>query len=215
MPSLSVENPPAAKCVSYCRVESPARLARGEPGTSALGLRDTPSSHTNLPDPSRLGGLPGGVTSLATCSLDRQRLRTAGPCTDRELQVADAGSPAHDGDSVRLAARARWLLAGPRSWRRPERAPKPDTSTLAALAPRAGELGKAGCRLECGSTHSGCLPGCWERGTGRVQALRAAAFQSVPCRKPGEHDLGVAPVRMAPCKLDLYSPCFGVCLSCS
>lgn len=71
MHSLSVENPPAAKCVSYCRVESPAR---GEPGTSALGLRGTPSSHTNLPDPSRLGGLPGGATSLATRSLDGQRL---------------------------------------------------------------------------------------------------------------------------------------------
>lgn len=60
MHSLSVENPPAAKCDSYCRVESPARLARGEPGTSALGLRDTPSSHTDLPDPSRLGGLQPG-----------------------------------------------------------------------------------------------------------------------------------------------------------
>lgn len=103
----------SAKCVSYCRVESPARLARGEPGTSALGLRDTPSSHTNLPDPSRLGGLPGGATSLATCNLDRQRLGTAGPCTDREPQVGDAGSPAHDGDSLRLAAGALWLLAVP------------------------------------------------------------------------------------------------------
>lgn len=93
MHSLSVENPPAAKCVSYCRVESPARLARGEPGTSALGLRGTPSSHTNLPDPSRLGGLPGGATSLATRSLDGQRLGTAGPYTDREPQVADCREP--------------------------------------------------------------------------------------------------------------------------
>lgn len=83
-------------------VESPARLARGEPGTSALGLRDTPSSHTNLPDPSRLGGLPGGATSPATRSPDRQRLGTAWRCTDRDPQVADAGSRAHDSDAVRL-----------------------------------------------------------------------------------------------------------------
>lgn len=213
MHSLSVENLPAAKCVSYCRVESPARLARGEPGTSALGLRDTPSSHTNLPDPSRLGGLPGGATSLATCNLDGQSLGTARPCTDREPQVADAGSPARDRDSVRLAAGAQWLLAGPRSWRRPERAPKPDTSALAAPAPRAGKLGKAGCRLECGSTHSGCPARLRGRGGQGGRRPCAAAFQSVPCRKPGKHDLGVSPVRMTPYKLDLHSPCFGVCLS--
>lgn len=212
MHSLSVENLPAAKCVSYCRVESPARLARGEPGTSALGLRDTPSSHTNLPDPSRLGGLPGGATSLATCNLDGQSLGTARPCTDREPQVADAGSPARDRDSVRLAAGAQWLLAGPRSWRRPERAPKPDTSALAAPAPRAGKLGKAGCRLECGSTHSGCparLRGRGDReGAGPVRQLSNLFLAESLAR-----DLGVSPVRMTPYKLDLHSPCFGVCLS--
>lgn len=143
MRSLSVEDPAAAKCVSYCRVESPARLARGEPGTSALGLRDTPSSHTNLPDPSCLGGLQGGATSLATCSLDRQRLETAGPCTDREPQVADAGSRAHDCDSVRLATGAWWLLAAPRSSEKTGAGPRnltpaPSLSSLSPLPPLRG-----------------------------------------------------------------------------
>lgn len=129
---------------------------------------------------------------------------------DQQPQVADARSSAHDRDSVRLAAGARWLLAGTRSSGRPERAPKPDTRALAAPAPRAGELGKAGCGLECGSTHSGC-PRLQGRGGQGGHRPCAAAFQSVPCRKPGEHDLGVVPVLMAPCKLDLYSPCF-VCV---
>lgn len=57
---------------------------------------------------------------------------------DQQPQVADARSSAHDRDSVRLAAGARWLLAGTRSSGRPERAPKPDTRALAAPAPRAG-----------------------------------------------------------------------------
>lgn len=40
-------------------VESPARLAWGELRTSALGLADTPSSHTNLTQPRHRGGLQG------------------------------------------------------------------------------------------------------------------------------------------------------------
>lgn len=55
--------------------ESPARLAGGAPRTSALGLGDTPSSHTNLADP-ELGGLGGGASSPAARRPDGQGLGT-------------------------------------------------------------------------------------------------------------------------------------------
>lgn len=76
--------------------------------------------------------------------------------SDRDPQVADAGSRAHDSDAVRLR------VCGSCWWvpelRKTGAALKPDTSALAVAVPRAGELGKGGCRLEFGPTHSGCLP---------------------------------------------------------
>lgn len=178
-------------------VESLARLARGEPGTSALGLRDTPSSHTNLPDPSRLGGLPGGATSPATHSPDRQRLGTAWRCTDQEPQVADAGSGAHDSGSVRLRVRGGcWWVP---ELGKTEAALKPDTSALAVAVPRAGELGKAGWRLEFGPTHSGCPQRFRGRGIPEDAGPASAAFHPFPAESLAIQTWGsAAPAQMAP-----------------
>lgn len=191
-------------------VESLARLARGAPGTSAFGLRDTPSSHTNLPDPSRLGGLPGGATSPATHSPDRQRLGTAWRCTDQEPQVADAGSGAHDSGSVRLRVRGGcWWVP---ELGKTEAALKPDTSALAVAVPRAGELGEG--RLAAGiRSHPLWVPAAFQgKGDPGGRRPRVCSLPSVPCRKPSDPDLGVGrSCSDGPHKLHLPF-CFGVCL---
>lgn len=126
------------------------------------------------------------------------------------------GSRAHDRDSVRLATGARWLLVDPRSSGKTGAAPKPDTSSLAvpaAPAPRAGELGKAGCGLECGSTH---IPrGCGKVGGGGRRGVenREGAGPRVrqlsnlfPAESLAIVTWGSCLSGWPPCKLDLYSP---------
>lgn len=82
--------------------ESSSRFARGELRTSAFGLGDTPSSHTNLPDPGASDcGLRGGATSPSTCSADRQGLGTGQRGTDPAPQVGKIRNYPHDGRPVK------------------------------------------------------------------------------------------------------------------
>ncbi|XP_023608368.1 ras-related protein Rab-27B isoform X4 [Myotis lucifugus] len=118
--------------------ESQPRLARGVLCTSALGVGDTPSSHTNLPDPG--GGADPGVV-LQSCHSPSRR--------------AGAGDRARATGWKNKELSSRWspCRAGPASllvWKPGVQAPgrgrqplKPDTS------PCARETSQAGLQRSC------------------------------------------------------------------
>ncbi|XP_023608370.1 ras-related protein Rab-27B isoform X5 [Myotis lucifugus] len=115
--------------------ESQPRLARGVLCTSALGVGDTPSSHTNLPDPG--GGADPGVV-LQSCHSPSRR--------------AGAGDRARATGWKNKELSSRWspCRAGPASllvWKPGVQAPgrgrqplKPDTSPCARETSQAGQL---------------------------------------------------------------------------
>ena len=137
--------------------ESPARLAGGAPRTSALGLGDTPSSHTNLADP-ELGGLGGGASSPAARRPDGQGLGTR-RLLERSRATGWGGLELCPGPSPWKANPGQWLVSrSSRAWGRGK-----ETSETRHLSPRktsqAGELGRPALLLllECVPTHSGGL----------------------------------------------------------
>lgn len=119
--------------------ESQPRLARGVLCTSALGVGDTPSSHTNLPDPG--GPADPGVVLQSCHSPSRRagagdRARATGW---KNQELSSRWSPCRAGPASRLV----WKPGVPGSGRGKEPL-TPDTSPCARETSQAGELGKRG-----------------------------------------------------------------------
>lgn len=141
--------------------ESPARLAGGAPRTSALGLGDTPSSHTS-PCRSRGSADLGVVLPVLPLAVPTGRgWGPAGCWSDPEPQVGGKKK------SERCPGPSPWKAdPGPRLVSRSSRAwgRGKETSETRHLSPRktsqAGELGRPArlLLLECVPTHSGGFP---------------------------------------------------------
>lgn len=122
--------------------ESPARFARGELGTSALGRGDTPSSYTNLPDPGGGWADSGVVLQVLPLAVTTGRGRGPIPSRGRKLR-----SCPHEGRPVEQIPCGRWRGSpGVQGLGRGDGdlwnlTPSP----LAEETSQAGELGKPGC----------------------------------------------------------------------
>lgn len=123
--------------------ESQPRLARGVLCTSALGVGDTPSSHTNLPDP---GGCADPGVVLTSCHSPSRRAGAGGRARatgwkEKEKELSSRWSPCRADPASLLV----WKPGSPRAPGRGRKPLKPDTSPCARETSRAGELGKSGC----------------------------------------------------------------------
>ena len=164
--------------------ESPARLAGGAPRTSALGLGDTPSSHTSPADP---GARRTRGWCFQSCSLLSRRAGARDPPAVRAIQSHRLGgkknrSGARDRRPGRQTPGRGWCPGVPGLGEGGRKPLKPDTS-------RQGKLR----RLVSWGGQPGCY--CWNvfpptRGVCRAARLRKGSETWMGRCRPAARDPG-------------------------